>query len=63
MVRASFEHERRENKIKDISRDQNVRKFARLFFRPYAPPFQGLTLNGKIERDSQKICDQLGTFF
>jgi hypothetical protein len=31
-VRASFEHERRENKIKDISRDQNVWKFARLFF-------------------------------
>ena len=61
--RAIFEQEKREKQLQHISRGMNVWKFVRPLFHPFTPPFQGLTIKGKIERDKQKIADQLGTFF
>ncbi|CAF1298638.1 unnamed protein product [Rotaria sordida] len=44
-------------------RGLNVWKFARPFFHSYTPPFRGLTIDNEVERDTQKICDQLGNYF
>lgn len=62
-ARANFEQERREKRIQYISKGLNVWHFARPYFHSYTPAFQGLTIEGKIERDPQKICDRLGNFF
>ncbi|CAF4300227.1 unnamed protein product [Rotaria sp. Silwood2] len=46
-----------------MRRGLNVWQFARPFFHSYTPPFRGLTIDNKIERDTQKISDQLGNYF
>jgi hypothetical protein len=61
--RVTFEQDKRDKQIKFLSRGLNVWQFARASFHPFTPAFQGLTINGKIERNSQKICDQLDIFF
>ena len=40
--------------MKFISRGQNVWKFTRPVFHVYTSPFQGLAINGRIERESLK---------
>ena len=61
--KALFEQSRREKQVKFIDRGSNIWKFARPSFHSFSPTFRGLTINGEIERNHQKISDRLGDFF
>ncbi|CAF3241985.1 unnamed protein product [Rotaria socialis] len=59
----NYEEKKRNKKLLFLRENNNIWKVARPIFKKYTPPFRGLKTPQGIERDHQKICDNLADYY
>ncbi|CAM4791024.1 unnamed protein product [Rotaria magnacalcarata] len=59
----NYEETKRNKKLLFMRENNNIWKVASPIFKTYTPPFRGLKTPQGIERDHQKLCDNLANYY